>query len=68
VVEGTSSGKLKNGATWKAGETPAGHFVNVFEIKNGKISRMYIYLDPDYAGADKERFIWGETLTNGRKW
>jgi len=38
--------------------TPGGRFCSVFEFRDGKISRMYIYLDPDYAGVDSDRFLW----------
>jgi hypothetical protein len=30
----------------------------VFEIRDGKIQRCFIYLDPDYAGQDTERYPW----------
>ena len=38
---------------------------NVFEFRGDLICRMHIYLDPDYGGEDKDRFLWGE---GGRKW
>jgi hypothetical protein len=65
VVEGTTRGALKNGKSWKAGETPGGRFCNVFEFKGGLISRVHIYLDPDYTSEDSERFRWGR---EGRTW
>jgi ketosteroid isomerase-like protein len=65
VVEGTTYGVLRNGQTWAGGETPGGRFCSVFQFRNGLISRMYIYLDPDYGGADTQRFLWGRT---GRRW
>ena len=32
--------------------------VCVFEIRDWKIVRCFIYLDPDYAGKDPERYSW----------
>jgi ketosteroid isomerase-like protein len=60
AVEGTSRGVLKSGAHWAAGETPGGRFCNVFEFRGDLICRVHIYLDPDYGGADTQRFLWGE--------
>ena len=65
VVEGVSSGELRDGRTWSAGETPAGRYCNVFEVKGGKIVRLFIYLDPDYGGDDDARFLCGR---DGRAW
>ncbi|MBN3789125.1 nuclear transport factor 2 family protein [Burkholderia sp. Ac-20353] len=59
-VEGLSSGKLKNGAQWRAGTTHAGRWCDVFEIRDFRIHRCHIYLDPDYAGADTGRYPWLE--------
>jgi ketosteroid isomerase-like protein len=58
VIEGTSSGKTAAGVTWNAGQTYAGRWCDVFEIRDWKIQRLFIYLDPDYAGADTERYPW----------
>ena len=58
VVEGTTYGTERNGA-WTGGETPGGRFCSTFDFsKDGLISRMYVYLDPDYAGVDTPRFRW----------
>lgn len=51
IVEGTESGILKNGKAFSKTR-----FCSVFTIKNNLISRMYIYVDPDFAGEDAERF------------
>jgi ketosteroid isomerase-like protein len=59
VVEGASSGELSEaagGGAWT--ETDGGRFCNVFECGDGKISRLHIYLDPDYAGRDTARYPW----------
>jgi hypothetical protein len=65
VVEGTTRGTMKNGKTWAGGETPGGRFCNVFEFRDGLISRVHIYLDPDYVSEDAPRFLWGR---EGRTW
>ncbi len=59
VAEGTSSGEHQNGP-WRAGvpDWGAGRWCDVFEIRDFKIQRVFIYLDPDYAGADIERYPW----------
>lgn len=58
VIEGTSSGTTKSGRKWAAGVTHAGRFCDVFEIRNFKIQRLFIYLDPDYGDEDLERYPW----------
>lgn len=59
AVEGTTEGVGKNGVEWHGGQTPGGRFCSVFAFDdNGLIERMHIYLDPDYTGADKDRFLW----------
>ncbi|MFC6672685.1 nuclear transport factor 2 family protein [Marinobacterium aestuariivivens] len=59
VCEGTSHGKHQDGA-WRAGvpEWGAGRWCDVFEIRDWKIQRCFIYLDPDYAGKDSDRYPW----------
>ena len=58
VVEGTSYGTTADGAEWRAGVTHAGRWCDVFEIRDFLIQRCFIYLDPDYAGADTARYPW----------
>ena len=58
VVEGTSSGRTADGAEWRAGVTHAGRWCDVFEIRDHKIQRLFVYLDPDYADADTARYPW----------
>lgn len=58
VVEGTSSGRTAGGVEWRAGVTEAGRWCDVFEIRDFQIQRLFIYLDPDYAGADTARYPW----------
>jgi hypothetical protein len=59
VVEGTSHGEHAAGP-WRAGvpEWAAGRWCDVFEIRDWKIQRCFIYLDPDYAGQDTARYPW----------
>ena len=59
VAEGTSQGEHRDGP-WRAGdpEWAAGRWCDVFEIRDWKIQRCFIYLDPDYAGKDTERYPW----------
>lgn len=59
VVEGTSTGEAADGTGWRPDGTPgAGRWCDVFEVRDGKIQRLFIYLDPDYAGDDTERYPW----------
>ncbi|MEU5403335.1 nuclear transport factor 2 family protein [Streptomyces sp. NPDC005963] len=58
IVEGTTHGELADGTRWRATEGLGGRFCNVFEIREGKIRRLHIYLDPDYGDADTERYPW----------
>ena len=59
VAEGTSFGEHRDGP-WRAGvpDWAAGRWCDVFEIRDFKIQRCFIYLDPDYAGKDTERYPW----------
>lgn len=59
VCEGTSHGDHKDGP-WRAGypEWGAGRWCDVFEVRDFKIQRCFIYLDPDYAGKDSSRYPW----------
>jgi ketosteroid isomerase-like protein len=59
VAEGTSQSVNHDGGR-QAGrpEWSAGRWCDVFEIRGGRIHRLYVYLDPDYAGKDTERYPW----------
>lgn len=59
ACEGTSHGEHRDGP-WRAGspEWGAGRWCDVFEIRDFKIHRCFIYLDPDYAGRDTARYPW----------
>lgn len=59
VVEGTSTGETADGVEWRPDGSPGGgRWCDVFEIRDGEIQRLFIYLDPDYAGADTDRYPW----------
>ena len=59
ACEGTSYGEHQDGP-WRAAvpEWGAGRWCDVFEIRDWRIQRCFIYLDPDYAGADTDRYPW----------
>ncbi|MGZ5297075.1 MAG: nuclear transport factor 2 family protein [Actinomycetota bacterium] len=57
ACEGTSAGEHVDGA-WRAGVTHAGRWCDVFEVRDFLIQRCFIYLDPDYAGLDTDRYPW----------
>ena len=57
ACEGTSSGEHVDGE-WRAGVTHAGRWCDVFEVRDFLIQRCFIYLDPDYAGLDTDRYPW----------
>ena len=59
VAEGTSFGEHQDGP-WRAGvpDWGAGRWCDVFEIRDFLIQRVFIYLDPDYAGQDTARYPW----------
>jgi SnoaL-like domain len=57
VIEGTSYGEHEAGP-WRAGVTHAGRWCDVFEVRDFLIQRCFIYLDPDYAGQDTDRYPW----------
>ncbi|MDQ0821562.1 hypothetical protein QFZ79_003938 [Arthrobacter sp. V4I6] len=59
VAEGTSFGVHRDGP-WRAGvpDSGAGRWCDVFEILDWQITRVFIYMDPDYAGKDTRRYPW----------
>jgi len=63
VVEGTTFGTDGAGQSWNGGETSGGRFCSVFDFDDsGLIRRMYVYMDPDYTGADRDRFRWKRSV------
>ena len=59
VVEGSSKGVLRDGRRWASGGAPAGRHADVFDVRDGKIVRLHVYLDPDYGGDPAAAFLWG---------
>ena len=57
ACEGTSYGEHQDGS-WRAGITHAGRWCDVFEVRDFLIQRVFIYLDPDDAGSDTDRYPW----------
>jgi ketosteroid isomerase-like protein len=59
AVEGTSQGEHRDGP-WQADQPAwgAGRWCDVFEVRDFLIQRVFIYLDPDYAGRDTDRYPW----------
>jgi SnoaL-like domain len=59
AVEGTTEGVTGTGVEWRGGSTPGGRFASMFRFNAaGLIERMYIYLDPDFAGDHAAGFRW----------
>ncbi|MGU7778642.1 nuclear transport factor 2 family protein [Burkholderia sp. PU8-34] len=59
AVEGTTGGVTETGVEWLGGSTPGGRFASMFQFNAaGLIERMYIYLDPDFAGNHAAGFRW----------
>ena len=57
AVEGPATASTRTGLA-PGSEHGAGRWCDVFEIRDRKIQRCFIYLDPDYAGQDTERYPW----------
>lgn len=57
ACEGTSHGVHRAGS-WRAGVTHSGRWCDIFEVRDFLIQRCFIYLDPDYAGLDTDRYPW----------
>ncbi len=64
IVEGVTEGRIGD-RTWRGGETPGGRFCSVFEFDGPLISRMWIYLDPDYIGDPSHAVTWPESDERG---
>lgn len=55
VVEGQEGGTMADGTIWPDNKVSQGRFCSVFEFKDELISRMYIYVDPDFPSVDSTR-------------
>ena len=58
VVEGTTEGETVTGRTWDGRKDVPGHFCAVFDFRDGRISRMHVYFDPDLGHEDADRYPW----------
>jgi ketosteroid isomerase-like protein len=50
VVEGTETGVFADGTPWPVGAGSEGRYCNVFDFEGPLIRRLFIYVDPDFAG------------------
>ncbi|MGL5130074.1 MAG: nuclear transport factor 2 family protein [Aeromonas popoffii] len=55
VVEGQEGGVMSDGTSWPDNNISTGRFCSVFEFTGKLISRMYVYVDPDFPSRDLER-------------
>ncbi|MFH7018656.1 nuclear transport factor 2 family protein [Flavobacterium sp. FlaQc-47] len=55
VVEGSEQGEMTDGTKWPDGKISQGLFCNVFEFKGELITRLHVYVDPDFISADQDR-------------
>jgi ketosteroid isomerase-like protein len=62
VVEGSERGTTTSGATFPDGAASFGLFCNVFEFEGERISRVHIYVDPDFASTHEEGMAWGRSV------
>jgi ketosteroid isomerase-like protein len=58
VLEGTTRGETRGGVAWGPSSSYGGRGCAVMEIRNYKIHRLFIYVDPDYGGEDIARYPW----------
>jgi len=63
VVEGQEGGVMSDGTPWPDNNISIGRFCSVFEFNGKLISRMYIYVDPDFPSQDLERI---SVLSDGK--
>jgi ketosteroid isomerase-like protein len=57
VVEGHSTGVLRDGPAWDASSN-AGRWCAIIEVAGGLITSVRVYLDPDFGQADRARYPW----------
>ncbi|RXK14065.1 hypothetical protein CP965_01035 [Halarcobacter mediterraneus] len=55
IVEGQEGGVMSDGTSWPDNNISIGRFCSVFEFTGKFISRMYVYVDPDFPSRDLER-------------
>lgn len=52
-IEGLSKGQLKSGESWEAAR-----FCVIYEFRGRLVSRIGIYIDPDYVDATHDYYPW----------
>ena len=62
VVEGAEHGTTATGVTFPDGVSSFGLFCNVFEFHGDLISRVHIYVDPDFASTHVDGVTWGQSV------
>ncbi|HDZ8829890.1 TPA: nuclear transport factor 2 family protein [Aeromonas dhakensis] len=55
IVEGQEGGVMSDGTSWPDNNISMGRFCSVFEFTGSLISRMYVYVDPDFPSRDVAR-------------
>lgn len=55
VVEGTERGRTRSGQEWPDGTISTGRFCDVFAFDGLLISRVHIYVDPDFTNDHRAR-------------
>lgn len=53
AIEGRSVGRLQNGKSWESA-----NFTVIYKFEGELISRVAIYLDPDYVDATQDYYPW----------
>ena len=56
IIEGTTEGETATGRTWDGHSSVSGRFCGVYDIRDGQISRMCVYFDPDLGNEDADRY------------
>lgn len=57
-IAGVSSGSLADGRTWQPDGACMGQFCTWFTFEGTLASRIWIYIDPDYADGTKDYYPW----------
>jgi hypothetical protein len=58
LIEGRSAGTLVDGRSWSAAGATGGRFCTSFRIRDGLISGIQVYIDPDYADQTTTVYPW----------
>lgn len=65
AVEGQERGVTNDGLSWPDGTISDGRFCNMFEFDGSLVSRVFVYVDPDFTSADERlvRLLRDDVLT-----